>query len=219
MMLRLGNLIAGFCLSNAATVGILWRKGLRAPAAALAFASLIGLSACTGSPATLASQPDFEVTTRMGVATVSIRESLPGMTDSEFAQSVRRGMEHSAPGSVLAGPVEAPFPRLRIVWHVNPIAPRGVSRLFVNIFDGSVPFAYEQQVVSNSAPMTATTLAITSTSRRLFAAIDHSSENLGPTAVVAFTQPPAAVAFRTPRYLANSLQDANSAQRAARQRG
>jgi hypothetical protein len=185
-MLRLGNLVARVCLSNAVPVRIVWRKGLRAPAVALALASLIGLSACTGSPATLESQPDFEVTTRIGVATVSIRESLPGMTDSEFAQSVRRGMERSAPGSVLAGPVEAPFPRLRIVWHVNPIAPRGVSRLLVNIFDGSVPFAYEQQVVSNSAPMTATTSAIASTSRRLFAVIDHLGGNLGPAAPSGF---------------------------------
>jgi hypothetical protein len=197
--LRLGNLVAEFCLSNAALVRIVWRDRLRAPAAALALAALIGLSACTGSPATLALRPDFEVTTSMGVATVTIRESLPGMTDSEFAQSVRTGMELSAPGSVLAGPVEAPFPRLRIVWHVNPVVPGGVSRLLVNIFDGSVPFAYEQQVVSNNAPMTATTSAIASTSRRLFAVIDHLGGNPGPTAVVAVAHPRAAVALRTPR--------------------
>src|SRR5437868_2747854 len=45
---------------------------------------LAGLASCTGSPAALALQPDFEVMTPPGVASVSIRQSPPGMTQAEF---------------------------------------------------------------------------------------------------------------------------------------
>ncbi len=41
-----------------------------------------GLTACTGSPATFALRPAFEVMTPAGVAGVSIRQSPPGMTDA-----------------------------------------------------------------------------------------------------------------------------------------
>src|SRR5437868_4782950 len=105
---------------------------------------LSGLAACTGSPATLALQPDFEVMTPAGIASVSIRESPPGMTDAQFTQLLKAGMERAAPDSVIAGRVEPPFPSQRIVWHVNPSPPRGIARLVVNVFDGANPYAYEQ---------------------------------------------------------------------------
>jgi hypothetical protein len=130
---------------------------------------LYGLAACTGSPATLALQPDFEVTTPAGITSVSIRQSPPGMTDAEFTQLVKAGMEGAARGSVIAGRVEPPFPSQRIVWHVNLSASRGISRLVVNVFDGPNPYAYEQETVTNSAPTAVITSAVESMSERLLA--------------------------------------------------
>jgi hypothetical protein len=132
---------------------------------------LSGLASCTGSPATLALQPDFEVATPAGIASVSIRQSPPGMTDAEFTQSVEAGMERAARGSMIAGRVEPPFPSQRIVWHVNPSASRGVSRLVVNVFDGTNPFAYEQETLTNSASTAVITSTIESISERLLADI------------------------------------------------
>jgi hypothetical protein len=86
-------------------------------------------------------------------------------------------MGRAAPGSVLSGPVEPPFPRCRIVWHVNPGGGRGVSTLVVNIFDGSDPVAYEQEVVTNSAPTVAIVGAIESVTRRLIAFHPPRDEN------------------------------------------
>jgi hypothetical protein len=99
------------------------------------------------------------------------------MTDSEFEQLVRMGMGRAAPGSVLPGPVGASLAQCRIVWHVNPGVGPGVSTLVVNIFDGSVPVAYEQEVVTNSAPTAAITYAIESATRRLFASYAHRDAN------------------------------------------
>jgi hypothetical protein len=131
----------------------------------------LGLAACTGSPAILASQPDFEVLTGAGLASVSIRQSPPGITDTEYAEWVKAAMERAAPGSVVTGPAEQPFPSRRIVWHADPTASRGMSRLVVNVFNGSVPYAYVQQVVANSAPRAVTSSAIESMSKQLLAAI------------------------------------------------
>ena len=127
---------------------------------------LSGLAACTGSPATLALQPDFEVMTPEGIASVSIRQSPPGMTDAEFTQLVKAGMDQAAPGSVIAGRVKPPFPSQRIVWHVNRSASRGISRLVVNVFDGASPYAYEQETVTNSAPTAVIRSAVESMSER-----------------------------------------------------
>jgi hypothetical protein len=82
-------------------------------------------------------------------------------------------MERAAPGDVLPGPVRRPFPEFRIVWHVNPNGNRGTSRLVVNIFRVSVPFAYEQAVVDNSAPTASIVGTIESMSRRLIAVDAH----------------------------------------------
>ncbi len=60
-----------------------------------------------------------------------------------------------------------PYPEHRIVWHVTPTGGRGTSRLAVNIFIGSVPVAYVQQLIDNSAPMGALTSAIASLTNRL----------------------------------------------------
>jgi hypothetical protein len=128
---------------------------------------LSGLAACTGSPATLALQPDFEVMTPAGIASVSIRQSPPGMTAAEFTPLVKAGMESATRGGVIPGRVEPPFPSQRIVWHVNLSASRGVSRLVVNVFDGANPYAYEQETVINSAPTTVITSAVESMSQRL----------------------------------------------------
>ena len=71
-----------------------------APAAfarTLALVLLSGLAACTGSPATLAMRPDFEMMTPAGLASVSIRQSPPDMTDAEFTRLVIAGMTRAAP--------------------------------------------------------------------------------------------------------------------------
>jgi hypothetical protein len=109
------------------------------------------------------------MTTPVGTASVSIRGSLPDLTDHEFGQMIRTGMERAAPNAVLPGPVQPPFPQYRIVWHAIPNGPGGTSKLVVNIFKASVPFAYEQAVVDNSAPTVTTVWTIASLTRRLIA--------------------------------------------------
>jgi hypothetical protein len=131
----------------------------------------MGLAACTGSPATLAMQPDFDVATPAGTASVSIRQAPLGMPDRQFARLVETGMEQTAPGSVIPGPVNPPFPAHRIVWHVTLAPTRGMSRIVVNVFDRSVPYAYEQDVIDNDAPEPILTSTIRSLSRRLLADI------------------------------------------------
>ena len=143
-----------------------WLAG-RTPVLALLLQS--GLAACASSPTTLALRPDFEVVTPAGVASVIIRESPDGMTDGEFAHLVSTGMTLGAPGSMIAGRIEPPFPSQRIVWHVNPSASRGTSRLVVNVFEGAHPYAYEQETVTDSAPTAALASAIESMSTRLLA--------------------------------------------------
>lgn len=146
------------------------RKSASAPGFAAAL--LLGLVACTGSPATLALPPDFAVMTTGGVAGVSIREALPGATEAQFTQLVRTGMEQAVPGRVLAGPLDPPYPELRIVWHVNPTASRGASQLVVNAFDGAVPYAYEQEIVADDAPTATVASAVDAMSTRLLATME-----------------------------------------------
>jgi hypothetical protein len=134
-----------------------------------AFLLLCGLASCTGSPATLALQPDFDVMTPTGAASVSIREAPAGMTDEQFTQLVRVGMAQAAHGGVIAGGVEPPFPAQRVVWHVDPSPQRGVSRLVVNAFDGPTPYAYEEDTISDSSPTAVVAAAIDSMSARLWA--------------------------------------------------
>jgi hypothetical protein len=131
----------------------------------------LGLAACTSSSATLALRPDFDVRTPEGLASVSIREPWPGLTDAEFEHLVRTGMAAAMPGSVHIDvtPGAPPYPQRRIVWHVSPTPARGTSRLVVNIFAGSVPMTYELGVVDNSAPNVAITHTIESMTRRLLA--------------------------------------------------
>src|SRR5690348_12628663 len=102
---------------------------------------------CTGSPATLAIPPDFELQTPAGIAGVSIREPPSGMTDAEFKELVAHEVVSSMPGNLVNGPARPPFPTRRIVWHVYPVGRQGVERLVVNVFDGSGAFAEEEQVV------------------------------------------------------------------------
>jgi hypothetical protein len=131
--------------------------------------ALLSPAACTGSPATLALQPDFAMTTPVGIASVSMRESVPGLTDSEFEQLVRTGMGRAAPNAVLSGPVQPPFPQFRIVWHVSRYGHDGASSLVVNIFKGSEPFASEQVVIESVAPPETIVAAVESMTKRLFA--------------------------------------------------
>jgi hypothetical protein len=140
---------------------------------------LLFQTGCTGSPATLRQPPDFEVATRAGIASVSIRQPLPEMTDTEFAHLIRTAMESAAPGSVLSAPVKPPFPALRIVWHVQPMPPRGGSRVVVNVFAGSVPFAYDMETVDYAAPTAATESALRSLSEQLLTTIGVQATRAG----------------------------------------
>jgi hypothetical protein len=176
-MFILGRLFASVNAWNFMSAWIIRPSRSRASVVALALVSPFGPAACTGSPGTLALRPAFEVKTLGGIASVSSRGSLPGMTDSEFERLVRTGMGRAAPGSVLPGPVEAPFPQCRIVWHVNSSVGPGVSTLVANIFDGSVPVAYEQEVVTNSAPTATITYAIESVTKRLIASYTPQDAN------------------------------------------
>jgi hypothetical protein len=141
-------------------------------ACALILASVLELLACATSPATLALPPDFAVMTTGGVAGVSIREALPGTTEAQFSQLVRTGMEQAAPGHVLAGPLDPPYPELRIVWHVNPTASRGASRLVVNAFVGATRYAHEQETVADDAPTGTVASAVDAMSTRLLATME-----------------------------------------------
>jgi hypothetical protein len=132
---------------------------------------LCGLAACTGSPATLAVPPNFDIMTPTGAASVSIRTSPPGMTDAEFAHLVRTGMERETHSITIASGRVPPFPTQRIVWHVNLSFPNTDSRLVVNVFDGRTPFAYEQATISNDTPNEIITADIESMSQRLLAKV------------------------------------------------
>jgi hypothetical protein len=137
---------------------------------------LSGLASCTGSPATFAVPPNFEITTPAGVAGVCIRTSPPGMTDAEFTHMVRTGMERETDNSIMAPALVPPLPTRRIVWHVNQSPPNPVSRLVANVFDGRTPFAYEQETISNDTPKAAITAAVKSMSERLMTKIaSHAS--------------------------------------------
>ena len=135
---------------------------------------------CTGSPATVALKPAFEVTRTGGPAGVSIRESPPDMTFAEFEDAVRTGMQPAMPEVLQQTCVAAPFPDRRIVWHVYPIFPRGTSRLVVNVFNGSVPFEHAQQVIDNSAPPSTIVYAVRTLTGRLAAQLDkHDAQAIG----------------------------------------
>jgi hypothetical protein len=102
------------------------------------------------------------------------------MTDSEFAQLVEAGMTRAASGSVITGPVAAPFPERRIVWHVNPGMGRGVSVLMVNIFDGSVPVSYKQEVVANDASAATIEATVDVLTTRLIGSSRYQNTNSPP---------------------------------------
>lgn len=135
--------------------------------------TVCALSACTGSPATLALQPSFVVATATGPDSVSIREAPPGMTFANFEQAVRSGMVSAMPASQPTPPI-VPYPPRRIVWHVNSMPPHeGESQLVVNAFDGPTPFAYEAQTVDNDAPPEAIESTVESMTQRLIGELDR----------------------------------------------
>jgi hypothetical protein len=145
----------------------------------LSLGASILASACTGSQATLALRPDFDITTLAGPASVSIRETPPEMTFAEFEQAVSAGMQSARPTCGQTTPVAAPFPARRIVWHVYPIFPRGTSRLVVNVFDGSVPTVEAQDVIDNTAPRSSIEYAVRTLTRRLMAKLDQRDQASG----------------------------------------
>ncbi|HYZ62602.1 MAG TPA: hypothetical protein VE650_09115 [Acetobacteraceae bacterium] len=110
---------------------------------------LWALASCTGSSTSVAMQPDFAVMTPAGLASVSIRQAPVGRTQADFAELVRAGMERAAPGSVIAGPLQAPFPSQRIVWHATQSISEGDSRVVVSVYNGANPYAYEQDTLTN----------------------------------------------------------------------
>jgi hypothetical protein len=132
--------------------------------------SSITLAACAGSPATQAMQPDFEVSTAAGPASVSVRGAPPDMTTPEFEHLVEVAMSSAMP-TIPATAVQ-PFPDRRIVWHVDAMPPHGTSRLAVNIFNGSVPFSYHQEVIDDSAPRSMTVYAVRALSGRIAVTLD-----------------------------------------------
>jgi hypothetical protein len=134
---------------------------------------LSAVSACTGSPATLAMRPDFLVATQTGLASVSIREAPPDMTLAGFDGTVKSGMESALTASIEPTPTVGPFPERRIVWHIDSMPGYGSSQLVVNVFNGSVPFAYQQQMIDNAAPPGVLAGTVQSMTRRLFATIDR----------------------------------------------
>jgi hypothetical protein len=161
------------------------RSRLRLLIVMITLQPLFGVTGCTGSPATLALDPSFEIQTPIGLAGVSIREALPGTTAEAFAKMVRTGMEQGASVAAIdpTAAAPSPMPCMRIVWHVNPVAARGVSRLVVNLFNGATSFAYEQVVVANTAPPAAITYTIGMTIRQLFARAERQGDlsGLAPT--------------------------------------
>jgi hypothetical protein len=143
----------------------------------LSLSASVLLSACTGSPTTLALQPDFDVATSAGPASVSIRDTPPDMTFAEFQQAVSAGMQSAMPARAQTTSVAAPFPARRIVWHVHPIIRSGTSRLVVNVFDGSSgPTVEAQQVIDNAAPRSSVEYAVQALTQRLMAKLDQRDE-------------------------------------------
>ena len=135
----------------------------------LLLASLCGLAGCTGSAETLALRPDFGVHTPYGVAAVSVREAPPGMADDRFVRMIEEGMGRAEPGSVVVAAAQAPYSARRIVWHVEPEATRGVSRVTVNSFNGRDPFAVEQEVMTDDATEGEIVATVETMTRRLAA--------------------------------------------------
>jgi hypothetical protein len=145
--------------------GRLWRS---LAILTVTWGSAIALSGCTGSPATLAMKPDFDMVTPGGVVSVSVREALPGMPDNEFRDVVMTGMEHGCSCAAVASRPTGPYPERRIVWHVTSnTASLGVSTVAANIFNGSVPFASAQAVVPDGIESGALIDTVASITRQL----------------------------------------------------
>jgi hypothetical protein len=109
--------------------------------------------------------------TPAGVASVSLRQPLPAMTEAASTKLIIAGMRQAALDNQLIGPVSQPFPSQRIVWHDNPSGSRSTSLLVVNVFDGADPYAYEETTIPDSAPTAIVTSEIASMSKRILADI------------------------------------------------
>src|SRR5258708_35453738 len=88
----------------------LGRGHLSTVAVGLALVLLLGAASCTGSPATLALPPDFEVMTPAGVVSVSIRQAPLGTTNARFVEMVRTGMERARRDACSGARSARPFP-------------------------------------------------------------------------------------------------------------
>lgn len=148
------------------------RRWASVPLPALSLMLGISIAACTGSPGTLALRPDFGIATPAGIASVSIRQAPPDMTDAQFLRLVETGMEQAAPMSVSPAPLDPPFPTRRIVWHViRRPEQQGTSRLVVNVFNARGPYAYEEDVIANGIREEVLIYKIRSLTSRLLADI------------------------------------------------
>lgn len=143
---------------------------------ALPLLALATVSACTGSPATLAMRPDFQVATSAGPAEVCIRETPPGMTFSEFDRIVKDGMVSVTPAITQTDSAAASVPARRFVWHVDPMPARGVWRLAANAFDESTPIVYEQEVMDSSASPGVIAGTVRSMTQRLVTALHQGTQ-------------------------------------------
>jgi hypothetical protein len=167
-MLRMSNRLRQAALSPAP-----FRRGDRAirsgPRVAMLVSLLsVGLASCTGAPESMAARPAFELMTPAGLASVSIRQPMRDMSDTQFESLVRAAMEQAAHTTAMAAPVAPPYPQTRIVWHVEQDPNlNGVSRLTANVFSGQTPYAYEEAPLPNGAPRVAAQAAIASVSRRV----------------------------------------------------
>jgi hypothetical protein len=95
------------------------------------------------------------------------------MTYAQFERVVKAGMESAMPAKAQTNAVATPFPNRRIVWHVFPMPPRGASRLVVNVFNGSVPFAYEQKLIDDGAPTSTVAYAVQVLTGRVVSDLDR----------------------------------------------
>jgi len=130
------------------------------------------LTSYTSLAEALTIRPDFGLMTAAGPASVSVPEAPPGITASEFERIVRAGMERAAPGRVMDAAATRSGPSIRIVWHVDPEPPRGISRVAVNIFDGAQSRGYEQDVVVNDAPPISIEATVEAMSERLLVSLE-----------------------------------------------
>lgn len=133
------------------------------------------LAACSGSPATLAERPTFDITTPVGVSSVAIRNAPTGMTDDAFTSTVMDGMLDGCRCTYRLSHFIGPYPDYRIVWHVDPTVHGGMSHLVVRMFNGGGPFVYAQDDIRDGASRDVLEHTVAMLTRRLMHQLDPAS--------------------------------------------